>query len=127
MARAETEKLRQILPNLLTNAVKFTNVSGAITVRCGIDGEQVVTAVSDTGIGIPERHLRRIFDPFVQVDAGLALSQGVGSGLAISRDLACEMGGDLTVQCEVGTGSTFTRRLPQGQAAGDTASAARAT
>ena len=122
MARADPEKLQQILVNLLTNAVKFTNPGGAITLRCAIEGNQVAIVVSDTGIGIPEQHLRRIFEPFVQVDSGPVRAQdGVGLGLAISRDLARGMGGDVTAHSEVGVGSTFTLRLPQGQAATDTA------
>lgn len=122
VARADPEKLQQILVNLLTNAVKFTNPGGAITLRCAIEGNQVAIVVSDTGIGIPEQHLRRIFEPFVQVDSGPVRAQdGVGLGLAISRDLARGMGGDVTAHSEVGVGSTFTLRLPQAQAATGTA------
>jgi signal transduction histidine kinase len=69
--------------------------------------------VADTGRGIAPEQLERIFQPFVQVDSRLARTQeGVGLGLAISRDLARGMGGDLTVESEVGTGSTFTLTLP---------------
>jgi signal transduction histidine kinase len=70
--------------------------------------------VSDTGIGIPEERFRSIFEPFVQ--AGRALNrthEGVGLGLAISRDLARAMGGDVTVESEMGRGSVFTVTLPR--------------
>jgi len=71
--------------------------------------------VADTGVGIPQDRLERIFEPFVQVDARLTRTEGgVGLGLAISRDLARAMGGDLTVVSAEGEGSTFTLRLPRG-------------
>ena len=117
--RADQEKLRQILVNLLTNAVKFTPRGGRIGVTCvaasGALGERVVVRVSDTGIGIPAEQLPRIFDPFVQVRAPSASRDGVGLGLAISRDLARGMGGDLTAESVVGVGSTFTLTLPRGR------------
>ena len=70
--------------------------------------------VRDTGVGIAPDQLGRIFEPFVQVDASLTRRhEGAGLGLAISRDLARGMGGDLTVESEVGAGSTFTLALPR--------------
>ena len=111
--RADRDKVRQILLNLVSNAVKFTPEGGRIALECGRTGEAVMLRVSDTGIGIPEDRMRLIFEPFVQ--AGRALNrthEGVGLGLAISRDLARGMGGDITVASEVGRGSTFTLRLP---------------
>jgi signal transduction histidine kinase len=70
--------------------------------------------VRDTGRGIAADHLARVFEPFVQVDTRLTrTSDGVGLGLAISRDLARGMGGDLTVESVLGTGSTFTLTLPR--------------
>jgi signal transduction histidine kinase len=68
--------------------------------------------VSDTGIGISEDHLERVFEPFVQVGGGVTSDEGVGLGLAISRDLARAIGGDITVRSELGVGSTFTVTLP---------------
>ncbi|HEX8318673.1 PAS domain-containing protein [Longimicrobium sp.] len=121
LARADPEKLRQILLNLLTNAIKFTPRGGRVSVTCAEpDGEGAGTLhirVSDTGRGIPGTHLGRIFDPFVQLDRQLTRDsqQGVGLGLAISRDLARGMGGDLTVQSTPGAGSTFTLTLLRGQ------------
>jgi PAS domain S-box-containing protein len=116
--RADPEKVRQILLNLLANAVKFTEADGEIALVCTL-GERVVRiAVRDTGRGIPADQLARIFEPFVQVDRHLthASQQGVGLGLAISRDLAVGMGGTLSAESEVGRGSVFTLTLPRAAA-----------
>jgi signal transduction histidine kinase len=103
--RADRDKLRQVLLNLVSNAVKFTPEGGRIAVECAAPGDAVELRVRDTGIGIPEDRFRSIFEPFVQ--AGRALNrthEGVGLGLAISRDLARAMGGDVTVASEMGQG-----------------------
>ncbi|MDQ6718745.1 MAG: ATP-binding protein [Gemmatimonadota bacterium] len=113
-AMADREKLQQILLNVLSNAVKFTEPKGRITLACGAQDARVVVQITDTGIGIPEDKLESIFDPFVQVHQKLnRMSQGVGLGLAISRDLARAMGGELTVESELGKGSTFRLELPR--------------
>jgi PAS domain S-box-containing protein len=110
--RADAEKLRQILLNLLTNAVKFTAPGGRIAIGCDVAADRVRIAVADTGIGVSPDKLASIFEPFVQVNPRLTRTQdGVGLGLAISRDLARGMGGDLTVESEEGVGSTFTLTL----------------
>jgi signal transduction histidine kinase len=116
---ADPERLKQILTNLLTNAIKFTPAGGRIRVECA--GEETPAAsmlavrVADTGRGIPSAALGRIFEPFVQIDRHLTgeSQQGVGLGLAIARDLARRMGGDLTVESTLGEGSTFTLTLPR--------------
>jgi signal transduction histidine kinase len=114
VGRADPGKLRQVVLNLLSNAVKFTPAGGTVRLSCG-DGPSVVTvAVHDTGIGIPADKREAVFAPFVQLDQALTrTAEGAGLGLAISRDLARGMGGDLTLQSEVGTGSTFTLTLPR--------------
>jgi PAS domain S-box-containing protein len=113
-ARADAEKVRQVLLNLLTNAVKFTEPGGRIDVACGARDGRVWVEVRDTGRGIPGDRLDTVFEPFVQVDRHLThdSQQGVGLGLAISRDLARAMGGDLTAESAVGVGSTFVLTLP---------------
>ncbi|HET6228432.1 MAG TPA: ATP-binding protein [Longimicrobiaceae bacterium] len=113
-AWADVEKTRQVLLNLATNAIKFTEPGGTITVSCQPERGGVSIRVRDTGRGIAPEQQSRIFDPFVQVDRHLTAEsqQGVGLGLAISRDLARGMGGDLSVESEPGTGSTFTLWLP---------------
>ena len=113
VARADPERLRQILLNLLSNASKFTPAGGTITTECVATDTEVCIRASDTGIGIPVAEHELIFEPFVQVDSRLTRTQeGVGLGLAISRDLARGMGGDLTAESALGKGSTFTLSLP---------------
>jgi signal transduction histidine kinase len=110
--RADPERLRQILLNLMSNAVKFTDAGGRVGLACETDARAGVirVRVSDTGRGIPPDQLDRIFQPFVQVDRHRtqASQQGVGLGLAISRELARGMGGELAAESTVGVGSTFT-------------------
>jgi signal transduction histidine kinase len=111
---ADPDRLQQILLNLLTNAIKFTNRGGRVSITCERRDDQTLIQVRDTGCGIPADQLQRIFEPFVQLERQqLESSQrGVGLGLAISRELAQAMGGDLTVESVVGQGSVFTLRLP---------------
>ncbi|HEX3160914.1 MAG TPA: PAS domain-containing protein [Gemmatimonadaceae bacterium] len=113
--RADAERTRQILLNLLANAVKFTAPGGEVSLACEAAAERVFVHVHDSGRGIPADQLERVFDPFVQVDRQLTPTsqQGVGLGLAISRDLAASMGGTLSVVSTVGVGSTFTLALPR--------------
>jgi len=112
--RADREKFQQILVNLLTNAIKFTEPGGTVRVTCQRKDTMVEVVVADTGRGIPEEKLATIFDPFVQVDRHLTreAQQGVGLGLAISRDLARMMRGDLTVTSTVDVGSRFVLTAP---------------
>ena len=113
VARADPERLRQILVNLLSNAFKFTDAGGSVELSCARDGGNVLITVRDTGIGIPEEMLDVIFDPFVQVRMDPTRPhEGTGLGLAISRDLARGMSGDLTVESRVGEGSSFRLTLP---------------
>ena len=113
---ADEEKLRQILLNLLTNALKFTPAGGRVDVDCERAGGVVRVHVRDTGRGIPPDQLDSIFEPFVQVDRHVTPhnDQGVGLGLAISRELARRMGGNLRAESEVGVGSVFTLAIPAG-------------
>jgi signal transduction histidine kinase len=114
LVRADVEKVEQILHNLLSNALRFTN-AGGVTVSYGVSGRShVCVQVRDTGIGIAAEKLETVFEPFVQVKSGFTRQyDGTGLGLAISRDLARAMGGDLTAESTVGVGSTFTLTLPR--------------
>ena len=116
---ADAEKTEQILLNLLTNAIKFTEPGGTIEVSCRADEDDVSILVKDTGRGIPADRLGSIFEPFVQVDTMTAPDAmgGVGLGLAISRDLARAMSGDLEVESTAGVGSTFVLKLPRAKPA----------
>jgi signal transduction histidine kinase len=114
VVRVDSEKLQQILLNLLTNATKFTDTEGAISVNGDVVGDLARVRVRDTGVGIPVDKLAAIFDPFVQVDSHFTRTrEGIGLGLAISRDLARKMGGELSVESTIGVGSTFTLSLPR--------------
>jgi signal transduction histidine kinase len=115
---ADKSKVEQILLNLMSNAVKFTK-SGRVTISCNWRNKhETDITVADTGVGIPEAQLDRIFEPFVQVGRSLTQQhEGTGLGLAISRDLARAMGGEITVASELGQGSTFTLTLSRPAAA----------
>jgi signal transduction histidine kinase len=112
LVRADADRLVQILVNLVTNALKFTAPSGAVRLRVDASDSRVRFHVSDTGTGIAPEKLQSIFDPFVQVARPRSSREGVGLGLAIARELAQKMGGDVTVESELGVGSTFTLELP---------------
>jgi signal transduction histidine kinase len=112
-AIADQGKVEQILLNLLSNAVKFTEAGGRIQVSCRDVGARVELEVRDDGVGIDPSKQRAIFEPFVQVGRSLTNPhEGTGLGLAISRDLARAMGGELSVESEVGVGSSFVLALP---------------
>jgi PAS domain S-box-containing protein len=113
IAQADPAKVQQIVLNLVANSIKFTDGGGRIVVQCGLEPEYVTIEVHDTGRGIPPDKLEAIFEPFVQLKAGGTTLNGTGLGLPISRRLAEAMGGTLSVDSELGKGSTFTLRLPR--------------
>jgi signal transduction histidine kinase len=113
MLRTDVGKLRQMLVNLLANAVKFT-VRGNITVRASSRDGRVMFEVQDTGIGIAKEHLDHIFDPFWQVDQHTTRKAGgSGLGLSVTRRLARLLGGDIAVYSVPREGTTFTIDLPK--------------
>jgi signal transduction histidine kinase len=115
IAKADREKVQQILLNLLTNALKFTAPGGRITVEVasGDTPSSAFIQVSDTGVGIDASKLATIFEPFVQLPSGHATRPyGVGLGLSISRQVARGMLGDLTAESVVGEGTAFRLTLP---------------
>jgi signal transduction histidine kinase len=113
LVRADRHRLKQILVNLVGNAIKFTHDGGTIRLDAVADGDCAKIRVTDTGVGIPPDRMSAIFEPFVQVDDGHTRAHsGAGLGLAISRDLARAMGGELTAESTLGVGSTFTVALP---------------
>ncbi len=112
---ADGEKLRRIVENLMSNAVKFTPAGGSVVFSARhVDAENVVElTVSDTGCGIPAQSISTIFDRFVQVDSSASRAYGgSGLGLALVRELTQMHGGTVQLSSEVGEGSTFTVRLP---------------
>jgi signal transduction histidine kinase len=101
-----------VLLNLLNNAIKFTN-AGAVTLTAGTGADGIRLAVTDTGIGIQPEDLKKLFQPFRQIESGLTRNhEGTGLGLAICRRLAELMGGSMSVTSEWGKGSVFTFTLP---------------
>lgn len=110
----DTQKVKQIVVNLAGNAVKYTE-AGSVAVRCSVEAGKFRVSVSDTGLGIAREHLESVFEPFWQVQERRARrSGGTGLGLSVSRSLASMLGGSLSVESEVGKGSTFTLEVPVG-------------
>ncbi len=104
---SDEKKLRQILLNIIGNAIKFTD-KGGIVVKVWCDGQQLFFAVNDTGQGIETEELEQLFSPFVQAKAGVNSGEGTGLGLPISGKFINLMGGEITVYSVVGEGTTFT-------------------
>ena len=110
---ADREKLEKILLNLVFNAIKFTPAGGRVEMRAEREQDDLLLAVRDTGMGIPEEQLPFIFDRFWQADSSSQRKyQGVGIGLSLVKDLAEIQGGTVAVESRVGIGTTFTLRLP---------------
>lgn len=114
VAHADGERVLQIVVNLTSNAIKFTESGGCVTVTGAYRGDWVELSVTDTGQGIDPDEIEKIFEPFVQVGERQPTREGVGLGLTSSRYLARLMGGDVSVQSTPGTGSTFTLTLKRG-------------
>jgi PAS domain S-box-containing protein len=112
---SDPTRLRQVLDNLLTNACKFTE-HGTISLAVSLDPEtdQVLFAVSDTGIGMAPDHLAVLFEPFRVADVTTRRQGGAGLGLAITYRICRMMGGSISVASELGQGTIFTVRLPRG-------------
>jgi two-component system chemotaxis sensor kinase CheA len=124
LARLDRDKLRHILENLLNNAIKFTAAGSIIVSARLVEGNAQLStavnqsrwlelAVADTGIGMPAQSLALIFEKFCQLDAtSTRLHGGVGIGLYLVKRFATVLGGDVTVESQVGRGSTFTVTIP---------------
>jgi len=108
---ADAARVRQVMLNLLHNAIKFTEPGGQITVSTRKEGDSVITAIADNGRGIASDDLPHVFERFYKGDKARS-GEGTGLGLAISQQLCRTMGGDILVESEPGQGSTFTICLP---------------
>ena len=113
----DASQLRQVLGNLLDNAIRFTPSGGRVTVSLGADPErhQAILAVADTGCGIEQEHLGRVFDRFYKTDASRTHGESVrggGLGLSICRSIVERHGGSVEVHSTIDRGTTFTVRLP---------------
>jgi len=112
--RADQDKVEQVLTNLLSNAVKYSPEGGKVTVHARDLGDNVSIAVSDEGIGIPPDHIGKLFTRFHRVDSRDTRKQyGTGIGLYLVKHLVEAHHGEVTVESEVGKGSTFTVVLPK--------------
>ncbi|MCQ1537478.1 HAMP domain-containing protein [Methanocalculus taiwanensis] len=110
--RGDARRIEQVILNLLSNAIKFTE-KGHIRVECSEEEDQVSISVIDTGIGIEEADIPKLFKPFSQIDTGLTRKyEGTGLGLSISKKLVDLMGGTISVKSEPGKGSIFSFTLP---------------
>jgi len=111
LIRADGQRVRQILTNLMSNAIKFT-VEGHIEVRASYTDESITITVKDTGAGIAKADFENIFDAFKQTEQGMLTGGGTGLGLPISKSLAEVHGGKILLDSEVGKGSTFQLVIP---------------
>ena len=113
LLEADAERLRQVIANLLDNAIKYSPGGGRVELRVVANGNSGMIEVADQGLGVPANEQRRIFEKFYRVDP--SMSRGIGGsglGLYISRELVQQMGGQLSLTSRLGQGSTFTITLP---------------
>jgi signal transduction histidine kinase len=111
-AVGDERRIRQVIFNLLSNAVKFTPAGGTVDVRATRANGEVRVSVADTGPGIAAEDLERVFQEFQQTETGIAKREGTGLGLALSKRLVELHGGQISVDSELGKGSTFAFSLP---------------
>jgi signal transduction histidine kinase len=109
----DSRRVEQILLNLLSNGIKFTE-KGAVRLECEAQADMIVIRVIDTGIGISQVNMDKLFKPFSQVDSGLTRQyEGTGLGLSICKKLTDLMGGNISVSSEIGIGSVFMVKIPK--------------
>ena len=105
-------KIRAVLVNLLSNAIKYNQKGGSVAASCKQNQDVIELSITDTGIGIADDHLEKLFEPFERFASELAEVDGTGIGLTISRSLIELMGGSITVESKPQNGSCFTISLP---------------
>jgi len=116
VVRADPGRLDQVLINLLDNAIKYSGQGGKVSVQAGEEGELVKVSVTDSGIGIPQKDLPRLFERFYRVDEARSREKGgTGLGLSIVKHIVQAHGGSVSVQSTPGVGSVFTFTLPKGE------------
>jgi signal transduction histidine kinase/DNA-binding NarL/FixJ family response regulator len=117
MAFVDPELFEVAFFNLASNALKFTNPGGRVTIECRSEGDDALVAIEDTGVGIAAERLAGIFERFGQGDAGANRRyEGTGIGLSLTKEVLALMGGAISVESELGRGSRFSMRLPTGDA-----------
>jgi two-component system sensor histidine kinase GlrK len=113
----DPERISQLLENLVGNALKFTDTKGSVTVSTALknsDDMAIEVSVSDTGCGIHEKNLNKIFDKFRRIESGKETARGTGLGLSIAKHIITVHGGKIWVESTPGKGSTFFFTLPVG-------------
>jgi signal transduction histidine kinase len=113
----DRNRLKQLLLNLLTNAIKYNRQGGQVLVSLRYEGDELLLSIKDTGKGIPSESISRVFDRFYRVPAQETGTIGTGLGLAIAQRIAKNHNGIIEVESVLDQGSTFTLRLPQGASA----------
>lgn len=109
---SDERRIEQIFLNILNNAIKFTE-RGFVEINCGIQNDQIITKITDTGIGIKKEDMEKLFKPFSQIDTGITRNhEGTGLGLSICKKLLDKLNGSISVQSQFNIGSTFTVTLP---------------
>jgi signal transduction histidine kinase len=108
------DALSQMAVNLISNAIKFTDAGGTVNLNLSSDNTHLLFTVKDTGIGIPEMEIDKIFDKFYRVDNDKREDEGTGIGLAIVREIIEQHGGSIEVSSEIDKGTQFTVKLPKG-------------
>lgn len=109
---SDERRVGQIFLNLINNSIKFTD-KGFVRIECAAINKSIITKVTDTGIGIEKEDMNKLFKPFSQIDTGLTRNhEGTGLGLSICQKLIEKLNGTITVESEIGVGSTFTVTLP---------------
>ncbi len=109
----DTDKLTQVIDNIMNNAIKYSPDGGTITVSIKTTDEQLILSIADEGLGIPKQDLPKIFDRFYRVDKARSRAQGgTGLGLAIAKEIIKQHQGFIWAKSEYGVGSTFTIVLP---------------
>ena len=110
-ANSDQLKIKQIISNLISNAIKYT-IEGSIGFRASFENGKLVFRIKDTGIGIPDDKLEEIFKPFVRTDSGSKISEGSGYGLSVVKGFVDLLGGQIEVESKLGEGSLFTATIP---------------
>lgn len=114
LVEADRDKFKQVLLNLVSNAIKYNHVGGKVTIHAEADAKQWRLAVTDTGIGIPPEALPHLFQKFYRVQGAEKKAIGAGLGLSIAKKIVTGHGGAITVTSEPGKGTTFTVHMPRG-------------
>jgi signal transduction histidine kinase len=111
---ADRDKLKQVVLNLVSNAIKYNYPNGSVTLMAAMSDRDWTLSVRDTGLGIPEKALPHLFEKFYRVRADESKTSGTGLGLSICKQIVSGHGGSIEVESKIGEGTAFTVHLPKG-------------